>query len=384
MAKLVDALDLGSSGETLESSSLSFRTILSFIFLTWGNVMEVSVENTSTLGRKVKVSVPDAKVSEQFKQRISKFAKEAHLKGFRPGKIPQQVIEKRFGESLRLEVIEALIRESLTDVFEKNALQVAGTPRIEEIKNESGQALEFTAVLEVYPEIHLTDLNNIEFEKRQVTILDEDVNKMIEKLKDNFGEGKSDEKEPLTEEALANKLGINQTEGETLFSQVKERMQAELDSTLREEIKEKVLEVLLEKNPIELPRALIDQEKEAIRRELSRQNKVELPKEAMEQPEIENQAKRRVELGLLLNEVIKKYQVKAEPALIMQEINKIADRFPGQREQVINVYRQNKDLLHTVERMVLLDRAVDVMLGEMKPKEVTVSFDQVMNSTGKE
>lgn len=433
--------------------------------------MEVSVENTSTLGRKIKVSVPDAVVREQFKQRISKFAKEAHLKGFRPGKVPSQVIEKRFGESLRMEMIEELIRQSLTDVFEEKALQVAGSPRIEEIKNESGKDLEFTAVLEVYPEISLADFKDLEIEKRQVTILDEDVNKMIEKLKDNFGEwelvardiglndkvrvdfsrllkieeaskeeqngveilvkeegslpglvdallgkkagdqfelditypsdwselgvaGKSATlsitihevfaKKLLTEEALADKLGVTENEDETLFALVKGRMQAELDSTLREEIKEKVLEVLLEKNPIELPQALIDQEKEAIRRELSRQGKVNLPKEAMEQPEVESQARRRVELGLLLNEVIKKHQVKAEPALIMQEINKIADRFPGQREQVINVYRQNKDLLHTVERMVLLDRAVDVMLEEMKPKEITVSFDQVMNPEGKE
>ena len=149
-------------------------------------------------------------------------------------------------------------------------------------------------------------------------------------------------------------------------------------------MKEKVLEILLEKNPIELPLALIEQEREAIRRELSQQRRVQIPKEAMNQPEVDVQAKRRVELGLLLNEVIKKFQIKAEAAQIMGEINKIADRFPGQREQVINVYRQNKDLLHIVERMVLLDKAVDVMLGEMKPKEITVSFDQVMNPEGEE
>lgn len=335
--------------------------------------MEVSVENTSTLGRKIKISVPDAVVREQFKQRVSKFAKEAHLKGFRPGKVPSQVIEKRFGQSLRMEMIEELIRQSLTDVFKEKSLQVAGSPKIEEIKNQSGEDLEFTATLEVYPEIHLADFKEMEVEKRQVTILDEDVNKMIEKLKTNFGDPES------TEEDLMKKLNLGEKEGETLFSLVKARMQEELDATLREEMKEKVLEALLEKNPIELPQALIDQEKEAIRRELSRQSKQNLPDEMMNQPEVEDQAKRRVELGLLLNEVIKKYDVKAEPALIMQEINKIAARFPGQREQVINVYRQNRDLLHTVERMVLLDKAVDVMLGEMKLREVAVPFDQVMN-----
>ena len=156
--------------------------------------MEVLVENTSKLGRRIKVSVPDAKVKEQIQARISKFAKEAHLKGFRPGKVPQQVIENKFGRSLRMEVIDELIRKSLMDVFKEKDIQIAGTPKIEEIKNESGHDLEFTALLEVYPEIALAEFKDLEIEMRRADISDSDVSKMIDKLKDNFADWKSVER----------------------------------------------------------------------------------------------------------------------------------------------------------------------------------------------
>lgn len=429
--------------------------------------MEVSVENTGTLGRRIKVSVPDATVKEQIKAKMTKISREAHLKGFRPGKVPQDVLQKKFGPSVRVEVIEDVIRQSLTDIFKSKSLNVAGMPRIEEITDESGKDLEFVATLEVYPEITLANLADVEVEKRTVNISDEDVNKMVAKLQNeladwnnvtrevrsgdklnvdfsrllkepdakkqeqqkvemvvgvegvlpglteallgkNIGEtveaelvypndwaetavaGKAvtlwvvineiAEKTNLTSEELSNKLGLSIDAKANLTEEVRKRMQEELESALQEELKEKVLEKLLEKNPIEIPAALIDQEKEAIRRELSRQRKVEIPSEAMNQPEWLDQAKRRVELGLLLNEVIKKYNIKANETKIRAEIEKIASRFSSHAKQVIDAYYQNKDLLYGVERMVLLDEAVNVMLGELKQKEVAASFEDVMNS----
>lgn len=428
--------------------------------------MEVSVENTSTLGRRIKVSVPDATVKEQVKAKMSKLAREVRLKGFRPGKVPNDVLQQKFGQSVRIEVIEDVIRKTLADVFKDKDLQVAGAPRIEDIKDESGKDLEFTATLEIYPEITLASLQDVELEKRTANITDQDVNKMIDKLQNELANWESVtrsiqsgdkikvdfarllkeegatkeeqkdvemvvgvegvlpglteallnkgigdrvevelvypedwaetrvagkpvtlwvhinaifEKEILTIEALAKKLGLATEDKATLETEVKQRMQDELESALQEELKEKVLEKLLESNPIELPQALIDQEKEAIRRELSRQRKVNIPFEAMDPIELEDQAKRRVELGLLLNEVIKKHKIKADASKIRKEVEKIASRFSTHAQQVIDAYYQSKEMLYGVERMVLLDQAVNVMLEEMKHKETTVTFDQVMN-----
>lgn len=428
--------------------------------------MEVSMENTSTLGRRVKVSVPDATVNAQINARMAKLAKEAHLKGFRPGKVPLKVLQDRFGDSVRMEVINELIKQSLGDAVKEKELQLAGTPKIEDLKAQAGQNLEFTAFFEVYPQIVLSDFSDVEIEKRIVEIKESDVDSMISKLQDQLAnwnkverevqkgdkltvdfsrllkeEGATKEeqkhvsmvvgvegvlpglsealygkrageeievnlhypedwadkpaagkevtlwvriievaeKQLLTMEELGQKLNL---EGQTdnLKAKVRERMQEELEKALQDEIKEAVLEKLLEKNTVEVPVALIDQEKEAIRREISRNRRVNVPMEALDSEEIQLQAKRRVELGLLLNEVIKKYNLKADGKRVRAEVDKIAAKFPKPAE-IVEAYYGSNELLYGIERVVLLDQSVESLLKEIKVKEVQASFDEVMNAT---
>ncbi|MBN9287512.1 MAG: trigger factor [Gammaproteobacteria bacterium 39-13] len=427
--------------------------------------MEVSVENTSTLGRRLKVSVPEAKVASQIKARMAKLGREAHLKGFRPGKVPLSVLEQKFGDSVKAEVINELIKESLSEAVEKNELQPAGVPKIEELKNEAGKDLEFVASFEIYPEIALTDLSGVELDKRNAEITDADVDSMIGKLQDQLanwnvvdraaqkedrltvdfarllknedaereeqknvqmvigvegvlpglsealiGKTKGDEiqvdltypadwadspvagkdvtlwvtihevaeKQLLSEEELASKLAIEDFTHDKIAAKVRERMQEELDQVLQDEIKEKVLEVLLDKNPIEVPYALIEQEKEAIHREMMRARRGKVSKEALNSSEVETSAKRRVELGLLLNEVIKKHNLKSDGKLVRAQIDKIASKFPKPSE-IVDAYYGSKELLYSVERLVLLEQAVDAILKEAKVIDKKVSFDEVMN-----
>jgi trigger factor len=147
---------------------------------------------------------------------------------------------------------------------------------------------------------------------------------------------------------------------------------------LQDELKETVLEKLLEKNPIEIPTALIEQEKEAIGRELSRQRRANIPKENLETEEVALQAKRRVELGLLLNEVITVNNLKADPQRVRAEIEKIAAKF-SQSPEIVEAYYKSNELLYGVERVVLLDQAVETILKEANVKEKTATFDEVMN-----
>ncbi len=92
VAELVDALDLGSSGVTRESSSLSFRTI------TYREVyMQVTVEKTANLERHVKVVVPEGELKSLIDNKFGELRKQAKLPGFRPGKTPESVLQERFG-----------------------------------------------------------------------------------------------------------------------------------------------------------------------------------------------------------------------------------------------------------------------------------------------
>lgn len=428
--------------------------------------MEVSVKNTSTLGRQITVNVPDAQIKEQIKNKMTKLARDLRLKGFRPGKVPQQVLDKKFGSAVRSEVIKDQIEQSLREFFQKENLQPAGMPRIEELHDKQDQDLKFVATFEIFPEITLADFSQANIEKRVVDISDADVNKMVTKLtkqladwipvdrqvkeddklvvdferlvKDEnskvenqnniemvvgegmgvlpglsealYGKSKGDvvktslrypdnwadkkaagkdveltvtihdvqERKALTEEELIDRLGIDTANQETLHKKVRERMQEELDSVLKDEVKEVVLEKLLELNPIELPQALIEQEKEAIRREMSRSKGGKLPQDALDNEEIETSAKRRVELGLLLNEVIKVNNLKADGQKVRDAIEKMASRFPNS-SQIVEAYYRNNELLNGVERMVLLEQAVEVLLTQTQVQEKKSTFDEIMS-----
>ena len=120
MAELVDALDLGSSGATRESSSLSFRTI-SYKYPR-GELMQVSVETLKGLERKVTVSVPKEKVEEEVSLRLKNLAQKVKIDGFRPGKVPFNVVRSRYSDSVREEVAREMVQSTLFDALQKNDL----------------------------------------------------------------------------------------------------------------------------------------------------------------------------------------------------------------------------------------------------------------------
>src|SRR3984893_14817630 len=109
VAELADALDLESSGETRESSSLSFRTSSPWASLgTVAELMEVSLSDTGGLSRRLEVAVPATEVAKEVQQRLKRLSRTARLQGFRPGKAPLAVITKQFGEQVRAEVLNDL------------------------------------------------------------------------------------------------------------------------------------------------------------------------------------------------------------------------------------------------------------------------------------
>lgn len=336
--------------------------------------MDVLVENTSSLGRRIKVSVPDAVIKEQVRDKMAKLSRDIKLKGFRPGKVPFNVVQKKFGSSVRMEVIQNIVQTTLDEAFKENDLVVAGRPSIESLEAPENQNLEFVATFEVYPQITLNPFSDLAIQKRVVEVTDQDVEKMQTKLQEQWGE----DGKPLTLEALAEKLRI---EGgvDNVKTALHTRLEQEANGQLREEVKEKVLEQLLEHNRFELPEALLQQEREAIQREIARDSQGAAPENTEEQTlEIEEAARKRVELGLLLNEVIKKYQLTPDMKKVQEQVLRMAFSYAKPAE-VIEAYQKNRQLRFSVERMVLLEQAVDAILGEMKVTEEKVSFDTVMN-----
>ena len=146
--------------------------------------MQVTVETTAGLERKMRVVVPSERVEVQVTEKIKQTAKQAKINGFRPGKVPLREVKRRFGPGIRQEVSSELIQSTYGEALQKEDINPAGMPKIEEVNIEEGKDLEYTAVFEVFPEIEVSGLENIEVERLSSSIEEADLEKMIDTLRE--------------------------------------------------------------------------------------------------------------------------------------------------------------------------------------------------------
>ncbi len=145
--------------------------------------MQVSVETTQGLERKMTIAVPCERVDTAVNSRLEEAARSVNLKGFRKGKVPLKVVKNRFGKGVRQEVVGELMSQSFYEAINQEKLKPAGQPRIEPGNMDEGADLEFTAFFEVYPEIALPDFTSIEIEKVVADVTESDIDEMIETLR---------------------------------------------------------------------------------------------------------------------------------------------------------------------------------------------------------
>ena len=142
--------------------------------------MQVSVEKTSELSRKMTVSIPDAVVQEKMDARLKSLAKEVRIDGFRPGKAPVQVVKRLYGDRVKGEIAGDLIESTYFDALQQQQLTPAGHPHIHPVEKSEG--FEYVAEFEVYPEISLDGIAQLEIAKPLASVEDSDIDNMIEKL----------------------------------------------------------------------------------------------------------------------------------------------------------------------------------------------------------
>ncbi|WP_088331741.1 trigger factor [Lacimicrobium sp. SS2-24] len=430
--------------------------------------MQVSVETTQGLERRLTITVPAEKVDTAVKSRLQQLAKTQRINGFRPGKVPVNVIKKRFGQAVRQEVAGEVMQRNFYEAVVQEKLNPAGMPAFELQKDTDGEDLEFVASFEVYPDVEIKDLDKIKVEKPVVEITDKDLDNMMDTLRKqhaNWKEGKRKAKkedrvtidfvgtidgeefeggkaedfqlelgkgsmipgfeDPIVghkpgEEVIADvtfpedyhadklkgkeaqfKITIKKVEGldlpkvddefaklfgvedggvEALRDEVRKNMQRELEQTLKNQVKEQVINGLVESNQIDLPKALVDQEVNQLRQQALQRfgnqqqgNMPELPAELFEE-----NARRRVSVGLLLGEVIKQKELKVDEGKVQSLIETTASAYEDP-EEVINYYKSNKELMQQMQNLALEEQAVESLLADAKVKEVKKKFDDIMN-----
>jgi trigger factor len=145
--------------------------------------MQVSVDKISDLERKLTVQVPAEQVDSQVEERLKSMAPRTKVHGFRPGKVPLRVVRQMYGKQVREEVLGDLIQSSFVETVQKEQLRPAGGPRVERQQDAPGQAFEYSATFEIYPEVELAPLEELEVTRVSATITDADVDRVVENMR---------------------------------------------------------------------------------------------------------------------------------------------------------------------------------------------------------
>src|ERR1700730_2118470 len=134
--------------------------------------------------RFIQVSVPAEAVKDAEDKAARRYASTVRLPGFRPGKAPATVVRKKFGDAIRQEALEALVREAYQEFIEKESIKVAAQPHVHDLKFEEGKPLTFELHLEVRPTVELARTNGFRIERPAAKVTDEQLNQQLEQIRD--------------------------------------------------------------------------------------------------------------------------------------------------------------------------------------------------------
>lgn len=182
--------------------------------------MQVSVEATSELSRKMTVTVPEEKISQQVNSKLQSLSGNVKIDGFRPGKVPQAVVKKRYGQQVREEVVSDLIQSSFYDAVREEKLNPAGAPQIKANKIAEGEGLEYEATFEIIPEFVLMPLETLEVKQFTSKVEESDIDRMIDRLRDQKKTWETVERKSKSEDRIVISFegvheGENFTNGKT-------------------------------------------------------------------------------------------------------------------------------------------------------------------------
>jgi len=145
--------------------------------------MQVSLENTGKLERKLTVRISAGAYESQVRSRLAEVGRTVRLKGFRPGKVPVKVVEQRFGAQIRGEAMNELVRSSFQQAVDQQKLRPAVTPTISTSGEPVNGEIEYTATFEILPEIGPLDVASLAVTRYEAAVMDTDVDAMIETLR---------------------------------------------------------------------------------------------------------------------------------------------------------------------------------------------------------
>jgi trigger factor len=148
--------------------------------------MQVTETSTDGLKREFKIVIPAGELEEEITNRLDQLSKQIRLPGFRPGKVPQSLLRQRYGSAIRGEVLESTVQESSVEAMREQNLRPALPPKVEIVSADEGGDFEYTMSVELLPEMPQPDFNSLGLEKLAIDIPDEDVDKAVERIAEQY------------------------------------------------------------------------------------------------------------------------------------------------------------------------------------------------------
>ncbi|UVE19473.1 trigger factor [Pseudomonas sp. LS44] len=427
--------------------------------------MQVSVENTSALERRMTIGVPAERIETEVNKRLQQTARRAKIPGFRPGKVPMSVIRQRYEDAARQEALGDLIQATFYEAVVEQKLNPAGAPAVEPKTFEKGKDLEYIAIFEVFPEFQVGGFEAIEVERQQAEVSAADVDNMLEILRKQntrfesveraaqnddqlnidfvgkvdgevfaggsakgtqlvLGSGRmipgfeeglvgakageervlnltfpadyqnlelagkaaefsvtvnsiSEPKLPELNDDFFALFGIKEGGLEGFRAEVGKNMERELRQAIKSKVKNQVMDGLVAANSIEVPKALIGNEVDRLRVQAVQQFGGNIKPDQLPAELFEEQAKRRVVLGLIVAEVVKQFELKPDENRVRELIQEMASAYQ-EPEQVVAWYYKNDQQMNEVRSVVLEEQVVDTVLQKAKVTDKQVSYEEAV------
>jgi len=420
--------------------------------------MKVTVDSKKGLKTSLKVFVDKKTINEKVSNKLTELSKTVNLKGFRPGKVPVDVLKRQFGKAVYGEVLEKILQETSSKALEEKKIKIAGQPKLEVKSHGEDKDLNYTLEIDELPSVKLNSLESIKYTDYEIKVTEEEIKKRIEdiaKNQDNFKD--KEEKESATnndlvvfdyEATVENKsfeggqgkntqivlgkdlfikgfdkqllgvkknqikevqttlpenypkkefagkkaifkckiLNIKRAESvkindefaknlgakdlnnlkELVMKQVQNQYKMSLDAVS----KDKILDQIEKLHDVEIPENLLQQELAIMTQALK--------KEDIEKNKKNNEkiAKKRIKLGLVLNELGEKNSLKVEEQELKDEIQKQVQSMPGQQNQVLEFYKKNPSAAASLRGSIYEEKVLNLIKKKSKQTKKTITLDE--------
>ena len=417
--------------------------------------MRVTVDSKKGLKTNLKVFVDKKTIEEKIGIRLAELSKTVSIKGFRPGKVPTDVLKRQFGKAVYGEVLEKILKETSAQALEEKKIKAAGQPKLDLKSYGEGKDLNYTLEIDELPSIKLHSLDAIKFTDYEVKVTEDEAKKKIDdiaKNQNNFrdknetesavngdlvafdynatienknfegGQGKNTQivlgkdlfikgfdkqllgvkknqerevevvlpenypkkefakqkanfkckilnvKRPETvkiNEQFAKSLGAKDLKHlkELITQQIQSQYKMNLDALA----KENILDQIEKLHKVDLPNNLVQQELALISQRLKKE---EFEKNKKESEKI---AKKRIKLGLILNELGEKNNLKVDEQELRNEIQKQVQSMPGQQKQVIEYYQKNSSATASLRGSIYEEKIINLIKKQSKQTKKTIS-----------